>query len=136
VTALERDVRDAGRPGGCDIDDWDQFERETRQERPMEAEEPIHEHGGDDVDCGIESFSRDESSEQRQAHGQLENVRKHADGEGQFDPTRRDRVRTHALTTLFQQQRFTRVAVAVTSIACPSQRQQVRQWSADRRDRL
>jgi len=35
----------------------------------MEAEEPIHEHGGDDIDCGIESFSRDEASEQRKAHG-------------------------------------------------------------------
>jgi hypothetical protein len=74
----------------------------------MEAEEPIHEHRGDDVDGGIEAFSRDEASEQRKAHGQLENVREHADGEGQFDTTRCNRMRRHTLTTRFHQQRFIR----------------------------
>jgi len=81
----------------------------------MKAEEPIQEHGSDDIDCSIESFSRDEAGEQRQAYGQLENVRKHADGKGQFETTRGDRARMHTLYTRFRQRRFTRVPRAVAS---------------------
>lgn len=58
----------------------------------MEAEEPIHDYGRGKVDCGIDSFSRDEAREEREAHGQLQNVRKDPNGEGQLDATRRESV--------------------------------------------